>query len=102
MDPCLLGEQVCWHPVLLDSHPAVRPDPTRPRYVWVLDSTGTPRTQSCQTLARPSVPSVPIPYTIKRALEIITSSLGVYLQDDTPCALSAWEGIDLTSVKPVT
>ena len=39
-DPCPLGEQFCWHPVLPD--PALpsagSPDPNRPWYVRVLDS----------------------------------------------------------------
>ena len=40
-DPCLLGEQFCWHPVLPDpARPSAgRPDPNRPWYVRVLDST---------------------------------------------------------------
>ena len=42
-EACPLGEQFSWHPVLPDAarHPAVRPDPTRPWYVWVLDSTNS-------------------------------------------------------------
>ena len=41
-DPCLLGQQFCWHLVLLDPavRPAVRPDLARLRCVRVLDSTG--------------------------------------------------------------
>ena len=39
-DPCLLGDQFCWHPVLPDPAPpsAGRPDPHRLWYVRVLDS----------------------------------------------------------------
>ena len=39
--PCPLGDQFCWHPVLPDPAPpsAGRPDPNRPWYVRVLDST---------------------------------------------------------------
>ena len=41
-DLCFTGDQFCWHPVLPDPAPpfAGRPDPTRPWYVRVLDSTG--------------------------------------------------------------
>ena len=39
-DHCFLGKQFRWHPILPNSTRPPHPDPTRPWYVRVLDSTG--------------------------------------------------------------